>query len=263
MHGDSLKGESKARNWFEIENPRDKIDRLPEVLGCAFHLTEPVREIRLGRNVNVVAIQDLPPKIGLSHPRGQARLLHDLGNIELQAMELAVRTLCEFTDAPEAFRNELADIALSEGKHLGLCLDGLEAQGVVWGEWDVHLSLWNTVAPNDSLTDRILIVHRYLEGSGLDAGDSILRRLAGCADKRTRKAVQTIVDEEIGHVAFGSYWYRKIAESLHLDPEKDFAERIQKIAKLAPRREKLAREKRLQAGFTDFELNVLEELLKT
>lgn len=257
MHG------VEAAKWFQIENPREKIERLPEALDAAFRLTETVGNFELGRNVRVVPIHELPPKIGLSHPRGQARLLHDLGNIELQAMELAVRTLCEYPDAPREFRSELSEIAMSEAKHLGLCLDGLDGQDVAWGEWDVHLSLWNTVGSSDQLIDRILIVHRYLEGSGLDAGDSILRRLAGCTDKRTRSAVQIIVDEEIGHVAFGSHWYRRVAEEMKLDPETDFANRIGKIALLAPRREKLAREKRFRAGFTKFELDVLETLQKT
>lgn len=267
--------------WFEQVEVRSKIATLPSVLasssvvaGLGFDKVgraepglgcgpRPSSGPVLGRDVRVVSLEELPPRPGLSTVEGQARLLHDLANIELQAMELAVRTLEEFPEAPKDFRSELADIAMSEARHLALCLDGLEALGFAWGHWPVHLYLWNAVAAEDSLLDRILIVHRYLEGSGLDSGDRILRRLSGVKEKGARGArtiVGTIVREEVDHVLFGSRWYHRICREARLDPEADFAARIQRIAKQVPRRERLARELRLKAGFTEGELITLEAL---
>ncbi len=171
-----------------------------------------------------------------------------------------MRTLCEYPEANLEFRQELAELALSEGRHLELCLNHLEWLGSHWGNWDVHLSLWNMVGCEDSLIDRILIVHRYLEGSGLDAGESILRRLCGVASKSVRSVVGVIVNEEIDHVRFGSLWYREFCESEHLDPEREFATRMERIARLAPRREKISRELRIKGGFSEVELEVLERL---
>lgn len=247
-------------HWFKLTAPRSKIQSLPEVLAKTLDFSQRASPEAIGRDVRVVAPSELPPKPGLSRPEGQARLLHDLASIELQAMELAVRTLSEFPEAPKDFRQELADLALSEGRHLGLCLEHLENLGFPWGSWDVHLSLWNLVSAEDSLVDRVLIVHRYLEGSGLDAGDSILRRLQGVASKAVRNAVGTIVNEEVDHVRFGSLWYRRICEAEHLDPDKEFARRIPRIARLAPRRERLSHQLRLKAGFNQFELTTLENL---
>jgi uncharacterized ferritin-like protein (DUF455 family) len=248
-------------SWFEIENPMQKIAALPAELHAVMASTSrSSAALILGRDVEVVPMHLLPPKIGLSQPRGQARLLHDLANIELQAMELAVRTLHEFPEAPVDFREELAEIALSESRHLELCLKGIDTLGSRWGEWQVHSALWNTVGEDDTLLSRILIVHRYLEGSGLDAGESILRRLAGVADKATRDVVKTIVEEEVGHVLFGSRWYHRLAAIEKVDVEKDFALRMNEISRIAPRRERIARDVRTKAGFTDFELDVLESL---
>ncbi|RYG58193.1 DUF455 family protein [bacterium] len=248
-------------SWFEIENPLQKIAQLPEELHAVLaSSTSHSRPLVIGRDVEVVPIHLLPPKLGLSNPRGQARLLHDLANIELQAMELAVRTLHEFPEAPPDFREELAEIAMSESRHLDLCLKGIDALGSHWGEWQVHSALWNTVGEDDTLLSRILIVHRYLEGSGLDAGESILRRLAGVADKATRDVVKIIVEEEVGHVLFGSRWYHRIALEERVDVEKDFSARMNEISRIAPRRERIAREVRTRAGFTEFELDVLESL---
>lgn len=114
----------------------------------------------------------------------------------------------------------------------------------------------------DSLLDRILIVHRYLEGSGLDAGDTLIRRLEGTSAKGN---IQTIVKqinfEEIGHVDFGSQWYRRICEMEKIDPNTDFAKRMDDLRVRLPKRiEPLNKVLRLKAGFTEQEIEYYESL---
>ena len=258
MHTVSAPG-TQTSDWFAIAPVREKIAGLPRALEGAFGMTCARRQFELGRDVPVVTPSLLPPKPGLSLAEGQARLLHDLASIELQAMELAVRTLSEYPEAHPDFRRELSEIALGEARHLSLCLDGIEALGYEWGHWPVHSALWNVVGPEDTLLDRILIVHRHLEGAGLDAGESMLRRLTGATKiGPVRDIVGVIVREEVDHVYFGTKWYRKTAESLKIDPERDFVSRIAQISALAPRREKIAHEARRRAGFTEAELEALE-----
>ena len=165
------------------------------------------------RDISLLAPKELPEKKGLSFKEGQARLLHDLASIELQAMELGLRTLVEFPDAPKEFREQLWEITLSESEHLEMCLTEIEGLGFKWGDWPVHCALWSATGSHDSLLDRVLIVHRFLEGSGLDAGETILRRLKGVDAKPVQKAAEKIFSDEIGHVEFGSRWYRNICKS--------------------------------------------------
>ncbi len=215
------------------------------------------------RDVEVLPLSQLPPRAGLASAAGQARLLHDLANIELQAMELGLRTLGEFPEAPTEFREELAKITRSEGEHLLLCLDGLEELGAKWGDWPVHLALWQAASCSQNLIDRILVVHRHLEGTGLDAGDSILRRLTGVSEKRVvLRTVEQIVREEVGHVEFGSRWYRQICRLEKVDPDEVFRTRMPNILAAIPRREKLALELRQRAGFSQDEIHVLERVFK-
>lgn len=257
----SLGARSNGFDWFKIQSIDEKIRTLPTAVEAGLRSeTRPRFDFQLGRDLRVVQPADLPDKPGLSSPEGQARLFHDLASIELQAMELAVRGLFEFPDAPSEFRQQLAEVALSEGQHLELCLRQLRDLGFRWGHWDAHIALWQTVSDEDQLLDRVLIVHRYLEGSGLDAGESILRRLSGIGSKIVRSVVQTIVDEEIGHVEFGSRWYRKLAQMQGLDAEEDFRNRIGAIALMAPRRERIARDLRLRAGFTESEIRALQDV---
>ncbi len=250
-----------ALEWFNIANVREKIAELPRALEFALSENRAAGSpATIARDVAVVSKSQLPPKGGFSTVVGQARLLHDLGSIELQAMELGVRTLVEFPEAPRDFREELADITLGEGRHLGLCLQGLNDLDFEWGHWNVHTALLSAVDASDSLLDRILIVHRYLEGSGLDAGESILKRLNGTASPIARPVVQTIRTEEVDHVLFGSRWYRQICSEMKLDPSDDFTKRIEIINRLVPRRERIDHDLRRQAGFTDHEIAVLETI---
>jgi uncharacterized ferritin-like protein (DUF455 family) len=211
-----------------------------------------------GRDVTILPIRELPPKKGLSTREGQARLLHDLASIELQAMELGVRTLVEFPDAPDEFRAELCSVTMDEGRHLRLCLEGLQALGFPWGSFAAHNGLWQCVSSEDSLLDRIVIVHRYLEGSGLDASNTILRRLGGVQAREALRAVEVISADEVGHVQFGSRWYHRLVVG---DPLVDFHARLERLFARIPRRlEPINRELRLRGGFTEGEVEVLQSV---
>ena len=229
-------------------------ENLQSVLsGRAFAIPE-----RPGRDVQIVALKDLPPKRGLSTREGQARLVHDLASIELQAMELGVRTLIEFPEAPVAFREELCTVTRDEGRHLALCMRALEDLGFPWGSFPAHDGLWRAARAEDSLLDRILIVHRYLEGSGLDASHTILRRLRGVNAPEARRAVEVIGHDEVAHVQFGSRWYHRIVRELKHDPAEDFRVRLARLFERIPRRlEPINEGLRLSAGFTKEEIEVL------
>lgn len=249
------------RTVLEIPDIRAKLGVLEETcrraLVAAKRFSVPLRP---ARDVQVLPLRELPQKMGLSTALGQARLLHDLANIELQAMEMGVRTLLEYPDAPAAFRQRLAEVTLEEGVHLQLCLDGIQDLGGQWGDWPVHLGLWESLSPQDSLLDRILIVHRYLEGSGLDAGETICRRLKGVSAKITAPITERIAKDEVVHVQFGSEWYREICRREGLNPAEDFPVRLERLSGCLPRRrEPLAFDLRRQAGFDEGELLALEE----
>jgi uncharacterized ferritin-like protein (DUF455 family) len=168
----------------------------------------------------------------------------------------------EFPDAPPAFKEQLMAITISESEHLKMCLEGIDHLGFKWGDWPVHSALWRAVNSDDSLLDRILLVHRYLEGSGLDAGDTLIRRLEGTTGKSTiQKIVKQINFEEIGHVHFGSEWYRTLCLQEQREHGADFIDRMNGLRRRLPKRvEPVNRELRLLAGFTNEEIDYFEKL---
>lgn len=215
-----------------------------------------------GRDIQILPPLLHPNKAGLSTKPGQARLLHDLASIELQALELGLRTLIEYSEAPELFRVQLAEITKGEANHLRLCLEALSDLGFSWGDFPVHTGLWQAVGTEDSLIDRVLIVHWYFEGSGLDAGETLVRRLHGLNQKTpVHSVVGQIVREEIDHVQFGTSWYRKLCEVEKINPNEDFKVRLERLRPKLPKRlEIISEELRSQAGFSRDEILYLQNL---
>ncbi|MCX7978133.1 MAG: ferritin-like domain-containing protein, partial [Bdellovibrionaceae bacterium] len=106
-------------------NVFQKIEELPRLLTEVLNRPQSLPSVPTSpaRDVKVLPLHQHPPKEGFTQRSGRARLLHDLANIELQAMELGLRTLLEFPHAPQQFREELGELTLSEGQHLRLCLE--------------------------------------------------------------------------------------------------------------------------------------------
>ncbi len=250
---------------FEITNVEDKIKMVRRECDRIFNQkTKVLVPDEPARDAEVLEFKAHPQKKGFSTHEGQARMLHDLASIELQAMELGLRTLLEFPEANPLFKEELLQLTLSEADHLELCLTEMQTLGYSWGNWPVNCGLWMAVSPQDSLLDRILIVHRYLEGSGLDAGDTLLKRLAGVDAKSVQKAVKIINDEEVGHVLFGSRWYREFCRVDGLDSATDFVSRMNRLRGILPKRiNPIQPELRKKGGFTQSEIEYLEDLRKS
>ena len=247
---------------FSEASIEKKIALLHQSEAQVFNLKEPVSVPELpARDALILDFKAHPAKKGFSTPEGQARMLHDLASIELQAMELGLRTLVEFPEAPEEFRRDLWELTLSESRHLSMCITEIGSLGFNWGDWPVNCGLWQCVSVQDSLLDRVLIVHRYLEGSGLDAGDTLLRRLAGVEAKGVHHAVKIINTEEIDHVLFGSRWYEKLCLIEGLNPVTDFSTRMDKLRTVLPKRiNPLNRDLRQRSGFSEEEIIYLEKL---
>ncbi len=247
---------------FNVENIFEKIEVIRNSSDDVFNLKSKVVVPEIpARDALILEFKAHPEKKGFSSKEGQARMLHDLASIELQAMELGLRTLVEFPEAPLQFKEELWAVTKSESEHLEMCLTEIDRLGYKWGHWPINCGLWAAVSPSDSLLDRILIVHRYLEGSGLDAGDTLIKRLAGVDASPVQKAVQIINDEEVGHVLFGSRWYEKLCLENKLSPADDFIIRMDRLRGILPKRVgKVNHELRKKAGFTSQEIKYLENL---
>lgn len=253
------------KNPLYIKDVHTKIDTFSELItDLSIDWSKFVVPFDCARDIEVVMASKMPKKKGLSFVEGKQRLLHDLASIELQAFELGLRTLIEFSkknEVPKNFLNELLSISLEETTHLRLCLKALEDYGGFWGMFPVHLGLWKVALKEDTINERILKVHRYLEGSGLDATFSLLHRVEQVPDSKIlEKVISRIAHDEIKHVQFGSKWFSYFCNLNNLSNLSECKRILEKYYHILPRRkERMSVSLRQKAGFTKEEIQLFSE----
>jgi len=257
----------------QASNPDwSKVFLTPDVRSKIILFDEECQLALSGKNFLVPAVPSRPPttyqvpkeeldKPGITTTRGQAWLLHDLANIELQAAELFLRGLHDFPDASPDFRHELGELCLEEVGHLNLCLQGLENLGYQWGDFPIHLGLWQTVSPIDTLIDRLFTVHLYLEASGLDSAEQLLRRLQAVPQSWATQTVKTIAQDEVRHVNFGTKWFKILGhrQQPNTDLDELFDSCLNRLkGRLPPRGARVSENLRRLAGMSDAQIQAIK-----
>jgi uncharacterized ferritin-like protein (DUF455 family) len=154
-------------------------------------------------------------------PLGHASLVHSIAHIEFNAINLALDALWRFAGMPEGYYRDWLRVALEESQHFTLLADHLASLGHAYGDFPAHDGLW-TMAENTrhNVAARMALVPRTLEARGLDATPIIqakLRRVASVAALQAVEILDTILREEVGHVAIGNHWYHWLCQRDGLD----------------------------------------------
>jgi len=230
-------------------------------------------ELTIINDVEPIAIGEpgRPPKPELVQPKelrqrktgnqeGHAALIHSIAHIEFNAINLAWDAVYRFRDMPKQFYVDWIKVAYEEAYHFGLLRDHLRSMGHEYGDFPAHNGLWEMAqqTAHDGMV-RMALVPRVLEARGLDVTPGMIKRLTQRGDHRAVEILDIILADEIGHVEVGTRWFRYFCQQRSLDPEKIFAELIEKYMKGAVRGpfHYAARE---QAGFTASEMSMLEKL---
>ncbi|MDR2326865.1 MAG: ferritin-like domain-containing protein [Acidovorax sp.] len=198
-------------------------------------------------------------------PEGRAVLIHAIAHIEFNAINLALDAVWRFAGMPEAYYRDWLQVAAEEGKHFLLLRDHLRKHhGQDYGDHPAHQGLWTMCEKTaDDITARMALVPRTLEARGLDATPQIQHKLRNTKAVDALAAVEIldiILREEVGHVAIGNHWYRWLCQQQGKDPEALYLELTKRYE--APRlRPPFNTEARLQAGFTQAELEWLQQVI--
>jgi uncharacterized ferritin-like protein (DUF455 family) len=193
-------------------------------------------------------------------PEGLAALLHAITHIEFNAINLALDAVWRFPGMPENFYRDWLRVADEEATHFGLLRAHLLSLGFEYGDFDAHDGLWTMcVKTQDDITARMALVPRTLEARGLDATPQIQAKLRKAGTPGALKAVDildTILSDEIGHVAIGNHWYAWLCAQQGLDAVAHYRVLVRQHE--APRlRPPFNEAARRQAGFSTEELDYL------
>jgi uncharacterized ferritin-like protein (DUF455 family) len=207
----------------------------------------------------LVAPRDVPSR-GLGSIEGRAGLLHAVAHIEFNAINLALDAAWRFRGMPQAFYLDWTGVAADEARHFRMLRGRLRELGYEYGDFQAHNGLWEMAQKSaHSCLERMALVPRLLEARGLDVTPGMIARLRGQQDLASVAVLDTILAEEIGHVAIGSHWFAWCCEREGRDPEATFLALLRDVARGAIRGP-FNLEARRAAGFDDQELARLSEL---
>lgn len=198
------------------------------------------------------------PQRSMATLEGRAALLHALAHIEFNAVNLALDILWRFAGMPDAFYRDWLRVATEEAYHFDLLNQRLASLGYAYGDFPAHNGLWDMAErTRDDLLARLALVPRTLEARGLDASPLIRNKLAGAGDAPSAAIVDIILRDEIGHVAIGNDWYKRLCTEQGQEPVACYAELAARYD--APRlRGPFNLAARRAAGFDEAELAALQ-----
>lgn len=201
-------------------NRRDLAEKLapPEGAFSDLDAGEPLRVSRPGRPDDLQfasrrTAPSLPSAESLKLPAKRGLAHHILANHELQALEVMAWVLLAFPEAPAEFRMGVATIMLDEQRHTRMHIERAERLAVRFGEFPVNSYIWQKATELSSLLEYCACLPLMFEGRNLDHSLELAEQFVAAGDERSAAVMRTIHRDEIGHVAFGLEWLRKLKPS--------------------------------------------------
>jgi len=197
------------------------------------------------------------PRRRLGSESGRAALVHAIAHIEFNAINLALDAAYRFRDQPQQFTLDWISVARDEARHFLLLQSRLEQLGRSYGDFPAHNGLWEMAESTaDSCLVRMALVPRVLEARGLDVTPGMIERLRGAGDKETIAVLEVILEEEVRHVAIGTFWFNYCCRQQGRPPAETFLELL-KTRYTGSVRGPFNLQARAVAGFTGQEMSAL------
>lgn len=196
------------------------------------------------------------PRRGLGSAEGRAALIHAVAHIEFNAINLALDALLRFDGLPTEYYRDWLAVAQDEARHFRMLTDRLGQLGFAYGDFPAHNGLWEAAekTAHDPLI-RMACVPRVLEARGLDVTPGMIERLQQAGDAATVAVLEIILEEEVGHVAIGTRWFRWLCAQRGLEADDCFPKLLAEYhISLHPPFNHTARR---AAGFSEIEMSTL------
>ena len=255
-----------ARTCLDAAAPEEKLARTFAAVGAFARgelampenapPPEPIRMPGRPARPKLVHPRDLPRR-GFGTKEGLAAFIHAVAHIEFNAIDLAWDAAYRFRGLPDAFYADWVSVANDEARHFAMLRERLQQLGYDYGDFDAHNGLWEMAekTAHDGLA-RMALVPRVLEARGLDVTPGMIVKLRSLGDGATVGILETILREEVAHVAAGSRWYRWYCERAGIEPRSRFRELLREYATGVLHRP-FNTDARLAAGFDADELESL------
>ena len=219
---------------------------------------QPITETQFPTQPQLLRPRDMPRR-RLNSPTGQCAFFHSLAHIEFIAIYLAWDILYRFRGLPDQFYQDWLTIADEEAQHFTLIRHHLTELGIDYGDLPAHHGLWeHSEDTADDLLARLAIVPRCMEARGLDITPQMIEKFKIQKNEKAVTLLTRILDDEVGHVKIGSYWFKTLCEQRGFNHEEKYKELIGQFYQGKPKGP-FNRKLRIIAGFSPAEIDWLEE----
>ncbi len=254
----------------------DDVDKVVEM----FDRLTPIIEVSVRGTEAEPLYEEYGPAFGLvtlneplraNDPAGSTRLLLRMHGIfvgELQALEGAGRSLWDFPEAPWEFKMNMARQCWDEARHVQIYEKLLVHCGGYVGMFPESSFLFECACSDDPAL-RVAGVNRGLEGLACDVFRDMIRYAAETGDTLMQQAIDYVLADELTHVRFGSEWVKEFTKNDpgRFEAAQAFRRQVDKQFSFGGSRSdredaaiRIAREDRIEAGFTEQELDELTDL---
>lgn len=209
----------------------------------------------------IVKPKALPHRKDFDSNEGLAVLVHSVAHIEYSAIDLALDAVYRYPNMPQSYYVDWLTVASDEIRHFKM-LDGLLVElGFVYGDFPVHSGLFDAGCNTaHNILERMAIVPRYFEASGLDVSPQIIKKLANKhkipAVGKLIEILNIIYEEEIDHVQKGDKWFKYFCKQENKE-ESVYFEILERYDLLDKHRPHLNSKGRKEAGFSCQEIKKL------
>jgi len=203
----------------------------------------------------IVDPKDLTTRKDFSSTEGLASLIHAITHIEYSAIDLALDAVYRFANMPIEYKIDWLEVADDEIRHFHMLNKLLNELGFKYGDFPVHCGLFDaSVHTRGDILDRMAIIPRYYEASGLDVNPQIIKKLHNKRKEpmiaKVIDALNIIYDEEIIHVKKGDRWFKYLCDQRKLDSKQTYMQILGKYKLDTKHRPHINVKARKEAGFS-------------
>ena len=149
----------------------------------------------------------------------KAMALHSFANHELLAIEMmasAVLLYPHASDEDVRFKRGIVTALKEEQKHLGLYIKRLNELGYEFGDFPLNDFFWRQMHKLKTPAQYASVMALTFEAANLDFAQYYAQIFRELGDHETASILDIVLEDEIGHVAFGAHWMKKWKEDKSL-----------------------------------------------
>ena len=160
-----------------------------------------------------------PKSQNLNHTDKKAIALHSFANHELLAIEMMAAAMLVYphtSDDDIRFKRGIVSALKDEQKHLSLYIKRLNELGYEFGDFPLNDFFWRQMEKLKTPAQYTAMMSLTFEAANLDFAQYYAEIFRGFGDHVTAEILDTVLEDEIAHVAFGAHWMKKWREDKSL-----------------------------------------------